>query len=337
MRIKRYIVLPLLLILLIISQTGCSSTPQPVERENYFLDTTCKISIYDTNEGSDDAEDIISEAWKLCSTLDKTLSKTVEVSDVSKINSAGGEWVEVSDYTIEVLKKGIYYSELSGGIFDVTIGTVTALWDFHTDSPSLPDQSKLDEALRHVDYTCVQIDDNKVRLTDPAAQLDLGGIAKGYIADKITEFLESKGVNSGIVNLGGNVVAIGSKTKTDGFTVGIEKPYTDRTELIGSVEAVDQTVVTSGVYERQFELNGKEYHHILSTSNGYPVETDLDSITLIADKGLSVDIDAMSTICLILGSKAGKEFIEKQDGIKAVFCKSNGKIVTTKNSGFEKE
>lgn len=339
---------------MIITQTSCGSEAQPVSVDNYYLDTSCNITVYGTGEygtakadaepelDEDVAAKAIDEAYKLCAKLDKTLSKSVEASDVSKINNANGEWVEVGDVTADLLEKGIEYSELSGGAFDITIGGVTALWDFHAENPELPDPDAVAQAVKHVDYRCVQIDGNKVRLTDPEAQIDLGGIAKGYIGDLMANCLIDNGVNSAIINLGGNVICIGGKPGADmertelagversnGFTIGIETPYSDRTEISGSLLLADETIVTSGVYERYFEIDGQKYHHILSTSDGYPVETDVTSVTLVADIGRSADIDALSTICLIKGSEDGLAFIEGIDGVEARFILDDGSAVMT--------
>lgn len=335
---------------LIITQTACSSEVKPVSKDNYYLDTTCNISVYAADEvgtahaDSDEstlneevANAAIDKAYELCAELDKTLSKTVEVSDISKINNANGEWVAVSDYTVELLQKGIEYSKLSDGQFDITVGGITGQWDFHATDPTLPDKDKLADAAKHVDYSAVQIDGNMVCLTDSKAQIDLGGIAKGYIGDKIVEVLEENGVTSAIVNLGGNIICIGAKPDSEGFTIGVEAPFSDRTEIVGSTQVSDKTLVTSGVYERMFEIDGKIYHHILDTKTGWPVDSDLNSITLVADKGHSVDCDAMSTICLIKGYKEAKKFIESQDGIEAVFILKDGTVKTTKGLQFDKK
>ena len=338
-RAYKRIALVLILILLIITQTGCSSEPDPVSDTNYYLDTVCEITIYDMEDMSEEnAQEAIDAAFDRCRVLDKTLSKTVSTSEISQINNANGEWVEVSEDTFTLIKAGIYYSELSGGEFDITIGTVADLWDFYSDDPSIPDSDDLAEALLHVDYTVIEIEENedgsgKVRLTDLSAQIDLGGIAKGYVGDEMAEVLKEYGVTSAVISLGGNIVTVGGKSDSTGFTIGIEEPYTDSSEVIGSVEVTDKTVVTSGVYERQFEVDGVIYHHILSTTDGYPVDTDLDAVTLIADTGMSMDIDALSTICLIKGSDEAKALIESMDGIEAIFCYSNGDIETT--SGVE--
>ena len=341
--------LAVLLALVIITQTGCSSdSGEPVTGENYLLDTVCSISIYEMDDGSgakpasdvrDRAEEAIDGAYALCAELDKTLSRTADASDISRINKAGGEWVEVSEDTLRMLQEGVRYSELSDGDFDITIGGVTELWDFHADAEdaAVPDADMLAEAVSHVGYDSVEIDGSRARLTDPAARIDLGGIAKGYIGDRMTEFLEEQGVTSGIINLGGNVICIGGKTKTDDFTIGVEAPFSDCTEIVGKIRARDMTLVTSGIYERKIVVGGKLYHHILSTKTGYSAETDLDAVTLTAEKGHSMDIDALSTICLIKGCGKAKDLIEQTEGVEAVFIKSDGTIEQTSGMEFEKE
>ncbi|MCF0140550.1 MAG: FAD:protein FMN transferase [Mogibacterium sp.] len=331
----------LLVAALIISQAVRPKSIEPLSSENYYLDTTCTLFVYEYNgstvnklssEDKNAVQKIFDGSWDICRGLDKKLSKTVEVSDVSRINNAGGQWVEVDSDTLNIITAGIMYGDLSNGDFDITIGTVTDLWDYHADNPKVPEQSVIDEAVSHVGYRQIQIDGNKVRLQDPAAKLDLGGIAKGYVADRIAEYMKAQGVTSGIVNLGGNIVTIGTKPDSEGFKIGIEKPYSGRSENIGYVYSSNQTIVSSGVYERQFKVDDKIYHHILSPKTGYPVETDLDAVSLIGDFGHSMDADALSTICLIKGSKEGKEFITGQ-GMEAVFCLTKGDIVQT--NGFK--
>lgn len=348
-------IISIMLVLLIITQTGCSSTAkgsEPVTGENYFLDTICTISVYEMRgedgdpvpaaKAEDAANSAIDKAFERCAELDKTLSRTQAVSEISKVNDSGGKWTEVSDVTREVVEAGIYYSAFSGGVFDITVGGVTDLWDFHAspEDAKVPDPDVLEEAVRHVNYNNIEINGNKLRITDSDTRIDLGGIAKGYIGDRLTEVLEDAGVTSGIINLGGNVICIGAKDNSaDGdegaFVIGVEAPYSDRSEIVGKIKAKDMTLVTSGVYERQITVDGKVYHHILSTKTGYSVETDLDSVTLTAPKGQSADIDALSTICLINGYEKAKELIENIDGIEAVFVLRDGTIEQT--SGMDME
>ena len=326
---------------------GSGSASEPVTGDNYYLDTICTISIYEIKEEAGsaipaaDAEDAanaaIDKAFERCAALDKMLSRTNDASEISAINKADGEWTEVSPETLELIQKGIGYSKLADGSFDITVGGITKLWDFHADpeDAKLPDPDALAEAVKHIDYRNIEIDGSKVRLKDPDTEIDLGGIAKGYIGDRMTEVLEDEGVTSAIINLGGNVICIGGKSADDDFVIGVEAPYTDRTEIVGKVNARDMTLVTSGVYERQIEVNGKVYHHILSTETGYSVESDLDAVTLAGAKGQSGDLDALSTICLIKGLDGARELIENTDGIEAVFILSDG--TTEQTSGMEFE
>ena len=330
---------------------GCSGAggkaPEPVMGDGFYLDTICTISIYrmtgDQGEVkaaadmSDEAHAAINEAFGLCSDLESKISRTRKDSDISRLNNAKGEWVNVSEDTLELIQKGIEYSDSSDGSFDITVGGVTEQWDFHAPEgeAKIPDADALAEAVKHINYRNIIIEGDRVRLTDPETKLDLGGIAKGYIGDRMTELLESKGVVSAVINLGGNVICIGGKTDEDDFAIGVETPFSDRKEIIGKIDARDKTLVTSGVYERQIEVDGKKYHHILDTKTGWPVETDLDAVTLIADKGHSADIDALSTTCLILGADEGMKLIEGQDGIEGVFVLSDGDIRTTSGAGLE--
>ncbi len=337
---------------LIITQTSCGGTQaEPVMDDGYFLDTICSVSIYRMEDGDgnvkdaskmkDEAEAAIEEAFALCKDLEDKLSRTRKDSDISKLNSAKGKWVEVSDETADLLSRGLEHSIHSDGDFDITVGGVTKLWDFHAaeDEAKLPDEEALAEAVKHVGYSNLEIDGNKVRLKDPEAEVDLGGIAKGYIGDMMTDLLEEKGVLSATINLGGNVICIGGKTDEDDFVIGVEAPFSDRTEIIGKINAKDKTLVTSGIYERKIEVDGKLYHHILDTKTGMPADSELSAVTLVADKGLSADLDAASTICLIKGYDGALKYIEEYmpAGVEGVFVFRNGDIKTTEGSGFEAE
>ena len=337
---------------MIITQTACSGTQAaPVMDDGYFLDTICSVSIYrmadadgnvkEATKMEDEAKAAIEESFDLCKELEDKLSRTRKDSDISRLNAAKGEWVEVSDETADLLSRGLEHSVHSDGDFDITIGGVTKLWDFHAaeDEAKLPDEKELAEAVKHVGYSNLEIDGNKVRLIDPEAEVDLGGIAKGYIGDMMTDLLEERGVVSATINLGGNVICIGGKTDDDDFVIGVEAPFSDRTEIIGKIPVKDKTLVTSGVYERKIEVDGELYHHILDTKTGMPADSELSAVTLVADKGLSADLDAASTICLIKGYDGALEYIEKYmpGGVEAVFVFRNGDIKTTPGSKFEAE
>ena len=333
-KIKKLLLTVILLSALIISQTGCGSEG-PVSKTSYYLDTICQIDIYSMEE--EEAGRIIQGAFSLCSDYEKLLSKTVEESDIWKINHSGGAPVTVSPETAEVIEKGIYYGDISGGRFDITIGKVSDLWDFHSENPEVPSKEKLSEAVSHVDYTKIKVEGTEVTLLDPETEIDLGGIAKGYICDRVCDYLREEGVESGVVNLGGNIAVIGSKNGREPFRVGIERPYSDRSEIVGYIEGEDVTLVTSGIYERCFEKDGRTYHHILDTGTGYPVESGVESVTIIAKAGMSVDCDALSTMCLALGVEEVMSIVDSIDGVEAVFIDSDDNISATEGAGFIKQ
>ena len=330
----KYLILLFLTVIMIMTQTGCTAkTQEPVVKQSFYFDTVCSIAIYDMEKMSDEnAANAIEDAFRLCSRYESLLSRTREGTDIYRINEAGGEAVECDPETVEVIRKGLYYSELSGRLFDITIGKVTDLWDFHAEEPQVPDAEALKKAVSTVGWESVVIDGNKVSLTDPETHIDLGGIAKGFIADRVSEALTDSGVTSAIISLGGNVVCIGDKIENGAekpFRVGIEKPYSDQSEIVGVVEAADETVVTSGVYERYFESEGVMYHHILDASTGYPAESDIVGVTLKAEKGMSADCDALATIFLILGEEKAMQLAQETDGIEAYFILTDGRTVST--------
>ena len=328
--------------LLIISQTSCSSNNigsgssiEPVSATEYdLLNTTCTITIYDMVNS--DASKLISESFELCREYENLLSKTIEGSDIYKLNHSTEDSVEVSDSTYELLKKALYYGNLSEGRFDVSIGKLTNLWDFKT-APHVPAAEDIEAALPTINYKDhVLIADHGPYVTKghTDTEVDLGGIAKGYIADKVAGYLIEKDVEKAIINLGGNIVALGSKAEDTQWKIGIEKPYTDRRDIVGSIEVENKTVVTSGVYERCFQENGVLYHHILDPKTGYPCTSDVNSVTLVAPVGMSADCDALSTICLMLGVEEGLKLIESIDGIEASFIDLDGEIHLTSGMNF---
>lgn len=325
---------------IIIAQTGCGAkSAEPVSNTGYYFDTVCQIDVYDMEDMSEEkAAEAIDAAFDLCGDFEKLLSRTKPDSDVYNINHAGGQPVECDDITIEVIEKGIEYGDLSGGRFDITMGALSDLWQFDSVEPVLPSEEELEEAASTVDYTGIKIDGNTVMLENPEARLDLGGIAKGYIADKVSEFLREEGVTSAIVNLGGNIEVVGYKDAEEEtpFNIGIKKPFGDDGEIVGSIKLHDATIVTSGIYERFHEIDGVRYHHILDKTTGYPVDTDVEGVSIVADAGHSVDCDGLSTICLILGVDEGMKLIESLDGVEAVFIDTTGEIhLTTGLTGFE--
>ncbi len=322
----------------IIAQTGCSSQ-QPISKSDFCLNTTCEIKIYDMP--AKEAEAILENAFAEIRRYESIFSRTVEESEIYKINNAKGTPVEVSDDVIEVLEQSMYMSVISEGKFDVTVGELTSIWNFTGENPSVPDKEDVEKALQSTDYNNIVIEGNTVVLTNAQTQIDLGGIAKGYIADRITEYLKECGVASAVINLGGNIALVGTKPDGSMWNIGIERPYSDRTELIGSVAVRDATVVTSGVYERKFEEDGVLYHHVLDPETGFPAETDLEAVTITAAAGNSGFCDALATICLMLGTDEAIKLVEElqqqypEKNLQAALIDKEDRIVQTDGMEIE--
>ena len=300
---------------------GCANaqSTKPLARQDFMLDTVISISLYDNQ---DDA--ILDGAFALCEEYEQLFSRTISTSDVYRINHSDGAPVEVADATAELLCIALEYARLSGGAFDPTIEPLVTLWDIMADEPHVPDAGAISAALARVDWTKVSVDGNVVTLR-AGMGLDLGGIAKGYIADKLREYLSENGVDSALINLGGNVLTLGGKPDGSNFTIGVQKPVGQNSDILGACRLKGMSVVTSGIYERYFVENDRLYHHILDTKTGYPVENELYSVTIISPT--STDGDALSTICFALGSEDGMALIETLDGIECVYCLSDGTLL----------
>lgn len=287
---------------------GCSGNKQEyISRTEFKLNTVVTVALYDKQE-----ETLLDGCMELCDRYERIFSRTLPESELYRLNEE--KELEVSDELLSLISLGISYGEKTGGLFDITVAPLAELWNFTGEEPSVPSQEELDAALASVDYQNIVINGNHVSLLN-GASIDLGALAKGYIADRIKEYLLSEGVESAIINLGGNVLCVGEKTDGTAFQVAIQKPFADRNEALEAVSVTNQSVVTSGIYERGFEENGVWYHHILNPFTGYPNTTDLTGVTIQSD--LSVDGDALSTICMSLGSEKAAEFLEQYPEIKA--------------------
>lgn len=321
----KYFKRSLVFLFCILAFSACS-TPSQVEKfsvTGLFFDTVIQIDIWETESSM--IETYLDECLEICQKYENKFSNTIEMSEISQINHANGQPVTVSDETIELLQKGIEYGELTNGKFDITISSVSDLWCF-TDNPNkeIPSETVITEALTHVNYKNIQINGNTVTLLDPDTKIDLGGIAKGYIADKLKEHLIESGVEHALINLGGNSLAVGSKYDGSAFRIGIQEPFAEQGTAITALEIKDQSVVSSGIYERYFEKDNLIYHHILDTNTGYPVRNNLLQVTIVSDR--SVDGDALSTSCYVLGFEEGSELIKALDGIEAYFITDDYEI-----------
>lgn len=317
------------LLVLTLSLSGCSpseflksdeekekaATESEDNLQLFFLNSILALDIRDKRE---DKQEILLEVQERMQDIEKKMSLHIDGTEVHKINeNAGIAPVVISDDSYRVIKTALRYAELSEGKFDISVGKLVGLWGIGTEEERVPSDEEIKEALAFVDYRNVLLDPEKktVYLKNPGMQIDLGAIAKGYAADEIREILEAKGVQSAIVNLAGNIYVHGDK-EGENFKVGIQNPFENRGSFVGIYSAKSLSVVTSGVYERFFEQEGKRYHHILSTEDGYPVENELVSVSIISEN--SMEGDALSTSVFAMGVSEGMKLIESLEGIEAI-------------------
>ena len=305
---------------------GCALPREttPISRSGFYFDTVITITVYDEKDLKS-----LDTCFALADRYEHLFSTKIPESDIAKINDADGAPVETDPETITLVQTALSYAALSNGVFDPTIGALSSLWDFQAEEPALPDPADIEAALTTVDYREVNVDEaaGTIQLTRPGARLDLGGIAKGYIADRMKDALIEAGVTSAIINLGGNVVVLGEKPDGGAYKVGIQYPFQPEGTAIETLEIKDESLVSSGCYERYMTIDGVRYHHILDTQTGYPVESGLLGVTILSDR--SVDGDALSTICYAIGLENGMALVESLSDTEAVFIKEDETLVSS--------
>ena len=308
--------------------TGCNNQNKTTEKTGFYFDTVITITLYGSEK---EMSPILAQCFKQCETYENLLSRTREGSDIYNINHANGKPVIVDTTTIEVLETALYYAELSDGVVDPTIAPLSNIWNFSgqsgTDNPQIPDSIEVESLLQHVDYHTIEINGNEVTLKDPEAQIDLGFIAKGFIADQLKSYLQSQGIEHGFINLGGNVLTIGSKPDGQPYNIGIQKPFDKQNSAMFSIPVTDQSVVSSGCYERYFYVKDTLYHHILDTSTGYPVKNNILGVTIVSSS--SMQGDALSTLCYVLGTEKAIPLIEETPDVEAIFILDDYSVIST--------
>lgn len=293
---------------------------------NYLMNTLIQLRIYGEN-----AEDLINISFERLREIENNMSKTIENSDIYRINENQSEngFVHISTDTFRVLEKAIEYAQITEGRFDPSIGPLVELWGIGTKDARIPRAEEINETISRVNYKWIELNsnDNSIRLLKDQMKLDLGAIAKGYAADEVRDILEGEGIESAYINLGGNVFVIGGKPDGTSWNIGIQDPRRNRGGAMASIEVKDKTIVTSGNYERYFEKNGVIYHHIIDPTTGYPAESGILSVSIISDD--SFDADALSTSVFILGVEKGLELINKLEGVEALIIKDDLGIIMT--------
>ena len=315
---------------MIVGLTACSWQSEkeqtPAARDFFAMNTYIRLEAY-----GDGAEDALTLAQARIEELEGLWSVTDETSEIYAVNHSGGQPVSVSDDTAAVVSFALEMAEKTSGALEPTIYPVLTAWGFTTDEHHVPSQEEIDGLLASVDYRRVSLDGNTVQL-EPDMMLDLGAVGKGYASDEVAALLRAKGVTSALLDLGGNIVMIGSRPDGSDWRLGLQNPF--KNDTVGVLTAFDCAVVTSGNYENFFMADdGTIYGHIIDPATGYPVNNDLASVTIVAKDGKLCD--ALSTSLFVMGSNEAIDYWRNHPGFEMILITQNRQVLLTE--GLEEQ
>ena len=293
--------------------------------EIFAMDTVMDLTVY-----AKDTEKVLSAGRKLITQYEQHFSVNIEDSDISKCNRAEGKPVKVSDETYDLIRISKEMTEKTGGLFDISIYPIVRAWGFTTQDYKIPDESERKKLLSYVDASGITLGDDNTVTLKKGMEIDLGGIAKGYLSQKLVELFQKEGAVAGVVSLGGNVQTFGKKEDGSRFTIGITDPA-DGQSVLGTLEVDEKAVITSGSYQRYFEENGKRYHHIMDPRTGAPAESDLLSVTVICDRGEQGD--ALATSLFVMGKEKAIAYAKEND-LSLILVDQNNEIWTSEGVDF---
>lgn len=298
------------------------------KRSDFLLGTNCEVKIFTSPlKGNRVLDEIFSEL----ELIHKKMSSEIPGNDVDNINQkAGKEWVTVSEQTFSVIEEGLRIAELTDGALDISLGPIIKLWNIGKDHEKLPSPGEIKKQLEFVNYRNIALDKGffRVRLIKEGMKIDLGGIAKGYAADRVAAIIRNQGIKSALINLGGNIYVVGNHPKKRKWKIGILHPRPDNAStIIAFIDAADKTLVTSGDYERFFISDDKRYHHLIDPVTGYPSRNSLVSVTVIGPSSMTAD--GLTTGSFVLGLKKGRALLESLPGYEGVFVTRDKEIYIT--------
>jgi len=316
--------------------SGCAK--HEMSRIELALGTVCSVTLFDNAHSG-----VFDEIFSGINDIENLMSVSIPSSDISRINAAAGiEPVQVHQDVFYVIERAKYFAEISGGAFDPTVGPLVSLWGIGSENQRVPAQEEIDALLPLVNISFLELnpETHSVFLAKQGMALDLGAIAKGYAADIAAKTARNMGVKSAKIDLGGDIILAGTKADKSPWRVGIQNPGKEHGSILGVLRLTvlpadfppQKTIVTSGVYERFFEKDGKHYHHILDPSTGYSSEKGLISVTVITE--ISMDADALSTALFVLGYEEGIRLLESFPQTEAVFVFKDKTIRTTPGAEF---
>lgn len=311
-------------ILIVMFMTG-KHEKNEVVKSSYALGTLINLRAFGNK-----AQKAIDEAIERLNDINEKMSAFKEDSEISKINSKAGVDSEiVSKDTYEVIKSAVKYSSMLEGTFDPTIRPLVRLWSIGTKEQRIPEKNEIEESLKLVNYNDVILDEGQssIMLKHKKQALDVGGIAKGFATDEVRDIFHQHNIKSALIDLGGNIFALGGKEDESPWKVGIQNPFKSRGEYIGVLSVKNKSIVTSGNYERNFTKDGKMFHHIIDPKTGYPSQSKIISATIISDN--SIDGDGLSTGVYIIGIDKAIKIIESIDGVDAIFITEDKEVYKT--------
>jgi thiamine biosynthesis lipoprotein len=317
--------------LLLFTQIACTQTES--YRVEFALGTVCSVNLYDQAN-----DKIFNDIFTRIHEIENLMSVNINSSDINRINAAAGiKPVQVHENVFEVIEQAVYFAQISGGAFDPTIGPLVSLWGINSDNPRVPSQAEIEKTLSLVNWRNIELDAAtfSVFLKHHGMALDLGAIAKGYAADETALIIKRVELKQPVIDLGGDVIVYGKKADNSPWKVGIQNPNEVKGTTLGVLNILPPgsyaSIVTSGVYERFFEHEDNRYHHIFSPSHGYPADSGLLSVTVIAHN--AIDADVLSTAVFVMGYEKGKTLIDSLHGTEAVFVFSDMSV--RKTSGVD--
>ncbi|GGH37886.1 FAD:protein FMN transferase [Paenibacillus segetis] len=295
----------------------------PMKGTFFIFDTIVNVSIYDsraTKQNLTEIEDLLKE-------IDNKISRTNSDSEIFKVNANSGIGpVQVSSDTFDLVSIAIDYAKKTNGLLDPSIGRLVTLWNIGHEGAHVLSKEEVAPMQQLCDYRKIEMnkDTHEIYLEEKGMEIDLGSYGKGYAADAVYDYLADQGFNSAIIDLGGNVFAMGQKPSGEEWNIGIQDPTQERGIPIGTIRVNDKTVVTAGIYERYFEEDGKHYSHIINPKTGYPVDNNISSVTIVTDR--STDADTMDTGLVLLGIEEGLKFVEKIPNAEVLFITKDKKL-----------
>lgn len=312
-----------LLIIIIVALSGCNNSPKEHTKQTFAYGTIINLKMYGEN-----GEKAITDSINIINKIQDQMSVTIGSSEVNAINNnAGIKPTLVSKDVLDVIAIANKYSSLSDGAFDITVQPLVGLWNIGTEKAKVPSKDEITATLPLINYNNIQLKDNTVYLSKTGMEIDLGGIGKGYAADMVKKVAQDAGVTSAYLDLGGNINLIGSKPDGSDWKIGIRDPNDDSNSTIGVLNAKDQSIVSSGTYERYFEEDGIRYHHILDPKTGMPSNSDILSTTIVSSS--STDADVLSTTTFILGTEKALTLVNSLPDVEAIIIDKNNQVHVT--------